>query len=120
MSRSSWKTPRVARSSRLPVGSSATRIAGIVHQRAGDRHPLLLAAGELAGIGPALGREAHLGQHPHDPGGDGVAPGAGHLEREGDVLRGGAILQQPEILEHDAQPAPELAAPRRARSSLTL
>ena len=91
---------------------------GIVHQRPRDRDPLLLAAGELAGIGPALGREAHLGQHPHHPRGDGVAPGAGHLEREGDVLFGGAVLQQPEILEHDAEPAAQprhLAGPR-ARS----
>ena len=32
--------------SRLPVGSSASRIAGRAHERAGDRHALALAAGE--------------------------------------------------------------------------
>ncbi len=81
---------------------------GIVHQRPRDRDPLLLPARELAGIGPALGREADLGEHPHHPGGDGVAPGAGHLEGERDVLRGGAVLQQAEVLEHDAQAAAQL------------
>ena len=80
---------------------------GVVDQRAGDRHPLLLAARQLARIRPALGRQAHLGQHAHDPGRDGVGAGAGHLEREGDVLLGGAVFQQPEVLEHDAQPAAE-------------
>ncbi len=37
-------------SSRLPVGSSATRIAGSGDDGAGDRHALLLAARELGGI----------------------------------------------------------------------
>ena len=40
---------RSRRESRLPVGSSARISAGSVDQRAGDRHPLLLAAGQLAG-----------------------------------------------------------------------
>ena len=107
MSRSSWNTPRVARSSRLPVGSSATQDRRVVHQRARDRDPLLLAARELARVGPALADEPHLGQHPHHPRGDRVAPRAGDLERERDVLRRGAVLQQPEVLEHDAEPAAE-------------
>ena len=38
------------RESRLPVGSSARRIAGIGDQGAGDRDALLLAAGELRRI----------------------------------------------------------------------
>jgi hypothetical protein len=33
--------------SRLPVGSSASTQAGMRDQRAGDRHPLALAAGEF-------------------------------------------------------------------------
>ena len=90
------------------MGSSASEDRRVVHQRAGDRHALLLAAGELARIGPALGGEPDLGQHAHDAGGDGVAPRAGDLERERDVLRRGAVLQQPEVLEHDAEPPPEL------------
>ena len=39
---------RPVASSRLPVGSSATRIAGCGRQRAGERDALLLAAGQLA------------------------------------------------------------------------
>jgi len=34
-------------------------------------------------------------------------PRAGYLEREGDVLGGGPVLQQPKILKHDAEPAAE-------------
>src|SRR5688500_19930559 len=34
-------------------------------------------------------------------------PSAGHLERERDVLGGGPIFQQPEILKDDPQPAPQ-------------
>ena len=33
--------------SRLPVGSSAKSVLGLVTMRAGDRHALLLAAGKL-------------------------------------------------------------------------
>ena len=37
------------RVSRLPVGSSARRIVGLGHERARDRHALLLAARQLIG-----------------------------------------------------------------------
>jgi hypothetical protein len=89
---------------------------GIVDQRAGDGHPLLLAAGELARMGPALGRETHLRQHPRHAGVDGVSSRAGHFQREGDVLPGRTVVQQPEILEHDSESAAELGnlvAPER-------
>ena len=85
---------------------------GIVDQRPSDGDPLLLAAGELPRIRPALGRESDLGQNPHDPGGDGIGPRTGHLQRKSDVLLGGPVLQQAEVLEHDAEPAPE---PRHIR-----
>ena len=47
---SRWKMSMTSidvRVSRLPVGSSASRIVGCVDQRAGDRDALLLAAREL-------------------------------------------------------------------------
>ena len=50
---SRWKMPitsMLVRVSRLPVGSSASSSARIVDQRAGDRHALLLAAGELVRV----------------------------------------------------------------------
>src|SRR5205823_15052439 len=60
-----------------------------------------------------LGREPDLREHAHDARGDRRAPRPRHLEREGHVLLGRAVLEQPEILEHDAQPAPQ---PRDVRS----
>ena len=100
-----------------PAGGALVEVAGglvgqedrgIVHQGAGDGDPLLLAAGKLAGIGPGLAGESHLGQYPGHPGGDGVAPRAGHLQREGHVLLGRPVFQQPEVLEDDAEPAAQL------------
>ena len=56
--------------SSAPVGSSASRIDGLIHQRARHRHALPLAAGKLAGLvhscagpdplraGPALARSS--------------------------------------------------------------
>ena len=120
MSRSSWNTPRVARSSRLPVGSSASRIGGSFTSARAIATRCCSPPDSSRGIGLRLGREAHLGQHPHHPRGDRVAPRAGHLEREGHVLLRGAVLQQPEVLEHDAEPAPQLRARRRRAASLTL
>ena len=80
----------------------------IVHQRPRDGHALLLTAGQLAGVGPALRREAHLGEHPRDPRGDGVAAGPGDLEGERDVLGRGAVLQQAEVLKDDAEAPAQL------------
>ena len=91
---------------------------GIVHQRPRDGDALLLAARELARVGAALGGEPDLGQHAHHPRRDGVAPRAGDLERERDVLRRGAVLQQAEVLEHDAE-SPAQHGDLVGRSSLT-
>ena len=62
ISRSSWKMPRVARSSRLPVGSSAIEHERIVHERARDRDALLLAARQLAREARPLRRQPDLRQ----------------------------------------------------------
>ena len=52
--------------SRLPVGSSASRIAGDADQRAGDRHPLALAARRAA---PRCDRRGGRARRPRAPAG---------------------------------------------------
>ena len=50
---SRWKIAMISRpvrESSAPVGSSARMIRGIVDERPGDRHALLLSAGQLAGL----------------------------------------------------------------------
>ena len=66
--------------SRLPVGSSARMSAGPVHERAGDRHALLLAARQLARAGVAAGRRgrprpARRPRAPAPPGAAGARAG---------------------------------------------
>ena len=60
ISRSSWKMPRAG-----AVVEVAGRLVGdederVVHERARERHALLLAAGELLGIRRRLRRQADL------------------------------------------------------------
>ena len=86
---------------------------GIVHERARDRHALLLAAGELLRIARPLAREPDLREQPAHARRNPLARRAGHLERERDVLLGGAILEQAKVLEDDADPA---AQPRNLRA----
>ena len=45
--------------SRFPVGSSASRIDGLIHQRARDRDALLLSAGELIRMALLAARQSH-------------------------------------------------------------
>ena len=62
---SRWNSAMIStlvRVSRLPVGSSARRMRGPVDQRAGDGHPLLLAARQLAGLVVQPLAQAHAGQ----------------------------------------------------------
>jgi acyl-CoA thioesterase I len=70
------------------------------HQRTGERHTLLLAAGELGGIvGEPLGEAdtVELGR------GAGERVGAaGKLQRHGDVFKRGHVLDEMEGLEDDA------------------
>src|SRR5205807_10629090 len=103
----------VAQQLEYPAGGPLVEIARrlvrqqnrwLVDERAGDRHPLLLAARQLARIGLGLGRETDLREHAHDAGGDRRPPRPGHLERERHVLLGRAVFEQPEVLEHDAEP----------------
>ena len=78
-------------------------------ERAGDRHALLLAARELAGILQRLLGDAHPLQQVH---GDLLGVLLGHLlhpdRRQGQVLEDGEVREQVERLEHHA----DLAADR--------
>ena len=92
--------------SRLPVGSSASRIARLVHQGAGDGDALLLAAGELA-------RTVMLAVRPVRPSpaasGRACAPVAPRQcrvkQRQLDILQRGGARQQVEVLKDEADPA---------------
>ena len=78
-------------------------------ERAGQRHALLLAAGDLVGIAVGEGAELHDVQH----GGDALARlrggRLGDLEPEGDVARHRHVGEQRVVLEHHAD------APRARR-----
>ena len=75
---------------------------GLHGQHPGDGHPLLLAAGDLAGPVVHTVREAHLGQgglHPLPAlGGGKVVVEQGHLH----IFEGGELRQQVELLEDEA------------------
>ncbi len=79
-------------------------------ERAGDRHPLLLAARELVGIGVDLLGKSHLAQHRFGElarfGGRHVLH---HLGRQGDVLLDAEMGEEVETLEHDADMLAQLA-----------
>ena len=78
-------------------------------QGPGDGHPLLLPAGELVGVVAHPVLEAHLGQQalPLGPDGGQVLPGflpLGHeFPGQGDVLQGGVLGEEVEVLEHQAE-----------------
>ena len=91
---------RRTRESRLPVGSSAKTIVGPADQRAGDRDPLLLAAGELVGLVGEPVTEPDGRDHLVVPLGVGLA--AGDRQREQDVLLGGERRDQVVGLEDEA------------------
>ena len=96
-------------SSSAPNGSSSSSIVGFDHQRAGDRHALAHAAGELGRPGRLEALEADQ----LDQVGDGVGADLhpADLERQPDVGRDGAPRQQRRVLEGDAELV--LAADRR-------
>ncbi len=102
----SWsKTSRISspvRVSRLPVGSSARRIDGIVDQGAGDGDALALPARELVGLVPHAVREPDLldrlfGEPPALRRGD-----AGVDQRQLDVLENVGARDQVEGLEDES------------------
>ena len=88
--------------SRLPVGSSARMMEGLIDQRAGDGDALALAAGKLVGLvrhavfqahgfqGVLGALDAFVGRH------------AGVDQRQLDVVQGGGAGQQVEGLEDEA------------------
>ena len=108
MRSSTCMMPSLVRGSRLPVGSSASSDRRLVHDRAGDRDALLLAAGELAGIVRRLLREADRLEHVRDGRLDEAARLPDDLEGERDVVVDGLVRQQPEVLEHHAEAAAEV------------
>ena len=79
---------------------------GAVGERAGQRHPLLLAARELARHAPAEAGEAdELEQLVAPPPALGLA-GAAHAQRELDVLGDGHLAEEGVALEDEADAAP--------------
>ena len=91
--------------SRLPVGSSASSSGGwLTNARAID-DALLLAARELVGVVVQLRREAGEAQDVRHLLADLAARAAGDLQRVGDVVVDGAVRQQLEVLEDDADVA---------------
>src|SRR6266536_4608200 len=91
----------------VPGGLVAEHQQGAVDERARDRDPLLLAAGEL--VGEAVGLVVQADQLEHLGNGtvDRVAPRADHLEGEGDVLADGLIGEELEVLEYAADGTPQ-------------
>src|ERR1700744_5995104 len=82
-----------------------------VHERAGHGDPLLLAAGQLVGDPGVLALQAH---QVDDLGDDLAYEPAGladDLQGEGHVLVDVLVRQQPEVLEHAADPAAEHGHP---------
>ncbi len=85
---------------------------GIDGQGPGEAHPLLHAPRELVGIAVGVLLQSHLLQYRHGPFAPLVAPVAGHIQTEGNVLDHGAMGHQGEALEnHRHLPAPQLDQP---------
>jgi hypothetical protein len=85
----------------------AGRLVGEQHgrpgdQRPGDRHPLLLPAGQLAGPVPGPVTQPDLGEHRGHRTGRRLA--AGQAQRQRHVLRGGQRRDEVERLEDEADP----------------
>ena len=89
--------------SRLPVGSSARTISGLVHDGAGDGDALLLSAGQLVGARVLATGEAHRGERLARPQRALARADAGVDQRHGDVLEGRGAREQVELLEHEAE-----------------
>ncbi len=90
------------------VGEQQRRV---VDERPRDRDALLLPAGELVGHVVQLRRQAGQPQDVRHLGADLLAGAARHLQRVGDVVVHGAVRQQLEVLEDDADVAPEVRDP---------
>ena len=97
--------------SRFPVGSSASRMSGPVHEGPGHGDPLLLATGELARQVVPLVGQADQVEHLGDLVGHDVAGPADDLEGEGDVLEHRLVGQETEVLEDAADVAAQVGHP---------
>ncbi|MDM0083463.1 hypothetical protein QTI17_22975 [Variovorax sp. J31P179] len=98
------RTLALAAESRLRrfVGEDDERIVG---QRAGDRHPLALAAGQLAGTLVMVALQAEAVQQLRGAGIDRVGAEPSQLaDREGDVVERAEFRQQEVELEDIAKP----------------
>ena len=87
--------------SRLESGSSIRKTRGVAHQRAAERHALLLAARELARL--ALEQMRHVEHLAPPPCTLLVDLGLGqlaHLQREGEVLVDRLLRVERVVLEH--------------------
>ena len=112
---SSARMPAPERLSRLPVGSSANRIAGPADQRARDRHALALAARELRRRVRRAGARARPPPAPRAPARRRSPRRDVRVEQAGrDVVQRGHPVEQEELLEHE----PDLARPQRRQRAL--
>ena len=84
------------------------------HDRAGERHPLLLAAGELADRTPAVAGQARHAERFVDALGNLLLREAAHGETVADVLGDRHVRKQRVVLEHH----PHVAKPRRQRRDI--
>src|SRR5215831_2355811 len=78
---------------------------GARDEGAGQGHPLLLAAGELAGIAGAVGGKLHEGEGLADPPLDLGARRASHAKSKSHVLEDGAVGEESVVLEDHAHVA---------------
>src|SRR5690606_23763309 len=79
----------------------------VVRQGAGDGHPLALPAGQLAPVRFRPVRQPDLGEEAADLRPDDRLVRARDLQGEGHVLRGGPVLEESEVLEHETDLAAE-------------
>ena len=75
-------------------------------ERAGQRDPLLLTAGQRRDRPPARSRRARPGRAARRPGRPGRPAAAGHPQPEGDVAADVAVREQLPVLEHQPEAAP--------------
>ena len=76
--------------------------AGVVHQGPGQADPLLLAAGEFGGVVLGLVLQSHQAEDVGHPFFDGPGRSPHHPHGKGHVVIHGHVVDQAEILEHDA------------------
>ena len=91
----------------------AGRLVGDKHIGTGDhctgyRHALLLTARQRCGSRRRAVGQAHPRQHFLDRCGNLALVGARQAQRKRDIVKGGEVRDQPEILKHHTDPSPQL------------